>query len=341
MMGQDFDKVPIALRDLIDSYRVTAIIYVAARLGIADILAHGPKSPDELALEVGAHEPSLRRLLRALLTVGVCTSTHENRFELTEIGRYLAADANQSLKPWVLFEGGMCWRFWGTLLDSIRTGKTAPQLAGFDNVFDMMRQSPENVATFNAAMAAFSGTVIPGVLAAYDFSGITRLIDVGGGHGQLLCAILKAHPSLRGCVFDLPRCAEGAKQRLVEAGVSERGEFVAGNFFEGIPAGADAAILKSVIHDWDDELSAKILGNCRLALRAGGRLLLVERLMTARPKANKDDRSVVLSDLNMMLIPGGVERTEDEYRELLGGSGFKVTRTLPAGRVNVIECTLA
>ncbi|HEY2474634.1 MAG TPA: methyltransferase [Candidatus Cybelea sp.] len=326
---------------MIDSYRVTAIIYVAARLGIADILTNGPKSSDELALEVGAHEPSLRRLLRALLTVGVCRSTHENQFELTEIGRHLADGANQSLKPWVLFEGGMCWRFWGTLLDSVRTGKTAPQLAGFDSVFDMMRESPENVATFNAAMAAFSGAVIPGVLAAYDFSGITRLIDVGGGHGQLLCAILKANPSLRGCVFDQPRCADGAKRRLVEAGVSERSEFVAGNFFEGIPDGADAVILKSVIHDWDDEKSAKILRNCRLALPAEGRLLLVERLMTAKPQVNNEDRSVVLSDLNMMLIPGGVERTEDEYRELLDSSGFKMTRTLPAGRVNVIECTLA
>jgi SAM-dependent methyltransferase len=330
-----------ALYDLIESYRVTAIIYVASRLGLADLLGGGAKSPRDLAEETGTHEQSLRRLLRALVTVGICTQNGNDRFELTAIGRLLDARADHSLKPWALFEGGPWWRSWGTLLDSIRSGKTMAELAGFNNAFEMMGRSPENVAIFNAAMTSLSGTVIPAVLAAYDFSGMARLIDVGGGHGQLLCAILGAYPSMRGSVFDLSRCADGAKQLLADAGISERADFVAGNFFESVPSGADALILKSVIHNWDDERSILLLKNCRRALPPSGRLLLVERLMPSRPEARKEDRSIALSDLNMLLGPGGCERTEGEYRRLLESSGFRMTRVSPAGRYNVIEAAIA
>lgn len=339
-MSDSGEPAVTTLYDLVDSYRVTAIIYVAARLGLPDILANGPRSSEELAEETGAHEPSLRRLLRALITVGLCVQTGENRFELTAIGRLLTANADPSLKPWALFEGGRWWGFWGTLLDSIRTGKTVAQLAGFDNAFEMMAQNPENVATFNAAMVSLSGTVIPEILKAYDFSGITRLIDVGGGHGQLLCAILKAYPSMRGTIFDLSRCAHGAKQLLFEAGVGERADFVAGNFFEAVPSGADALILKSVVHDWNDERSIVLLQNCRRALLSSGRLLLVERLMPTRSEARKEHRSIALSDLNMLLGPGGCERTEGEYRRLLESSGFRMTRVSAAGRYNVIEAAI-
>jgi O-methyltransferase domain len=201
----------------------------------------------------------------------------------------------------------MVLRSWAGLLDSIRTGKPAAELAGFDSGFELIADKPRLVRMFNEAMAAFTRTVIPAVLGAYDFSGIGRLIDLGGGHGQLFCAILQAYPDMRGAVFDLPRCAEGAKRQLAEAGVGERGEFIAGSFFESVPDGADALLLKSIIHDWDEERSLKILGNCRGALAEGARLLLIERLMPELPKVDPKHRDAVLSDLNMLRGTGGRE----------------------------------
>ena len=212
MRATGSDPSAIALFDLIVSYRITVIIYVAARLGIADLLADGPKRPDELAMHSGAHAPSLERLLRALVAVGICRRTVEGAFGLTEIGDHLAGGARQSLKAYALFEGDMVFKSWGDLLASVRTGKTAAALAGFDNGFDQMGRDPEAVTIFNDAMVSLTGVVAPGILAAYDFSGIGRLFDVGGGFGELLSAILRAYPAMRGAVCDLPRCAEGARK---------------------------------------------------------------------------------------------------------------------------------
>ncbi len=326
-----------ALFDLITSHRITAVIYVAVRLGLIDSLAEGSQTAGQLAQRTGAHERSLRRLLRALVTIGICEPVAADRFALSPMGTQLAGNAERSLKPYALFEGALLSRSWGGLLESIRTGKTAAELAGINNSFDMMAQNPEAVTIFNEAMVAITKQGIPAVLAAYDFSSIGRLIDVGGGYGELLCAILTAHPSMRGTIFDLPRCAEGANKLLNEAGLSERGNFVAGSFFESVPSGADAVIMKSIIHDWDDARSVTILQNCRQALGPGGRLLLVERIMPEVPAADVEHCSIALADLNMLRGPGGAERTENEYRELLSKGGFGMTRVLPAGRSNVIE----
>jgi hypothetical protein len=175
-----------ALYDLITSQRITAVIYVTAQLGIAEILVDGPKTADELAEGTGAHLRSLRRLLRCLSAIGICSQTEDQRFELTTIGGYLTRNANPSLKPWALFEGELLRRSWGGLLESIRTGKTATELEGFDDRFARLAQDPEAAQTFDEAMVALTGTVLPSVLSAYDFSGISRLIDVGGGYGQLM-----------------------------------------------------------------------------------------------------------------------------------------------------------
>jgi O-methyltransferase domain/Dimerisation domain len=331
------DPSATALFDLLVSHRITAVLYVAARLGIADSLAEGPLTARQLAERNGAHEPSVRRLLRALVALGVCKLDDGEAFALTATGAHLAASARPSLKSWALFEGEMLSRTWGGLLDSIRTGKTAAELAGLDNAFEAMARNPEHVRMFNAAMVALTEQVTPAMLAAYDFSGITRLTDVGGGYGQLLCAILKAYPAMRGTIFDLPRCAEGAKAHLVDAGLGQRCVFTPGSFFDSVPSGADAVILKSIIHDWDDDHSIKILTNCREALAAGGKVLLVERLMPEMPEANPEHCSVILSDLNMLRGPGGCERTESEHRELMAKSGLELTRIFPAGRFSVIE----
>jgi len=327
----------IALHDLITSQRITAVIYVAARLGVADCLAGGAMSLSELVQETGAHERSLRRLLRALVTLGICKQVGKDQFELTAVGSHLAGGASQSLKHWALMETELMPRLWGSLFDTVRAGKN-PTTA--DEYFEKM--TPEIAKTFDQAMVEITGMVIPDVLAAYDFSGITRLIDVGGGRGQLLSAILDAYPLMRGTVFDLPRCAEAAKKQLADARVSDRSKFIGGSFFESVPDGADALVLKSVIHDWDDEQSSKILDNCHRALPKSGRLLLVERLIPEIPKTNPDHCSIALSDLQMLVLGGGAcERTEGEFRELLSKSRFRMARVQPAGRYNVIEATVA
>jgi hypothetical protein len=325
-----------ALHDLITSQRITAVINVAARLGVADCLEGGAKSTSQLAQETGAHERSLRRLLRALVTLGICKLVGKDQFELTAMGGHLAAGASQSLKYWALNEVELMPRLWGSLFDTVHAGKNPTSAAEF-----FKNMTPELAKIFDQAMAEITGMVIPEVLAGYDFSGITRMIDVGGGCGQLLSAILNAYPLMRGAVFDLPRCAEAAKKQLADAHVSDRSEFIGGSFFEAVPDGADALVLKSVIHDWGDEQSFKILDNCRRALPISGRLLLVERLIPEIPEANPDHCSIALSDLNMLALGGSAcERTEGEFRELLEKSRFRMTRVKPAGRYNVIEATV-
>ena len=330
-----------ALHDLITSQRITAVIHVAARLGVADGLAGGTKSTSQLAQETGAHERSLGRLLRALVTLGICKLVGKDQFELTAMGGHLPPTRALALiihsGYWALNEVELMPRLWGSLFDTVRAGKnpTSASLKFFKNM------TPELAKIFDQAMAEITGIVIPEVLAGYDFSGITRMIDVGGGCGQLLSAILKAYPLMRGAVFDLPRCAEAAKKQLADAHVSDRSEFIGGSFFEAVPDGADALVLKSVIHDWGDEQSCKILDNCRRVLPISGRLLLVERLIPEIPEANPDHCSIALSDLNMLALGGSAcERTEGEFRELLDKSRFRMTRVKPAGRYNVIEATV-
>jgi O-methyltransferase/methyltransferase family protein len=335
------DPSVATLLDMIAGHRITAVIYTAVQLGIPEVLDGGPTTAADVATQIGAHEDSVRRLLRALVALDLCAQ-HGDRFELTAMGRRLSGRAPGSLRPWAVFEGQLLSRSWGGLLESIRTGKTASQLAGIAPEEQFAQMAKAGIAeVFNEAMVAMTRQVAPAVVAAYDFAGVSTLSDVGGGHGELIAAILSAHPAMRGTVFDLPQCAEGARRHLAETGLSGRCEFVAGSFFDAVPSGSDALIMKSIIHDWDDARSLKILGNCRRALAATGRLLLVERQMPEVPSADIAGRLAVLSDLNMLRGPGGCERTEAEYRALLAQAGFQVSRVLPAGLVNVIEATCA
>jgi hypothetical protein len=335
-MAKDQSPAPATLFDLSASHRISALVYVAAQLGIADLIGEAAMSAAELAKRTDTDERSLNRLMRGLVTIGVCRQSGEN-FAVTEIGAHLAENANPSLKAFVLFEGSMLRQSWHGLLESIRTAKTEAELAGDRDFFERMSSDRDHVRIFNDAMVSLTRMVMPAVLAAYDFSGIARLFDVGGGFGELLIAILKAHPKMRGAVFDLPRCEEGARQQFARAGLVERAEFIAGDFFEAIPRGADAIVMKSIIHDWDDARSNEILGNCRKALPADGRVLLVERVMPGEASDGVDDRASVLSDLNMLRVTGGAERTESEYRDLLGANGFSTTRVFPAGRFAIVE----
>lgn len=327
----------IHLLDLIQSQRVTAIIYVAARLGIAELLRDGPRPLDHLVSATKSHPGALRRLMTALSTVGICAQTASESYSLTKLGSALDGSGDQSLRAWAIFEGEMLSKSWSGMTETIMTGQTAAQLQGFSNSFELMSRSPENISVFNAAMADLTRLVTPDVLDAFDFSQITHLMDVGGGSGELLGAVAKRYPQIRGTVFDLPRCKAKAQEHLEQIGVSDRVQFVAGNFFESIPSFADGLVLKSVIHDWDDEHSSVILRNCHQALPRDGTLLLVERMMPETPTTNDVDKAHAMSDLNMLRGPGGLERTERQYRHLLEQSGFCQASLRLAGRFAVIE----
>jgi len=327
----------LRLFDLIQSHRVTAVIYAAAKLGIAELLRDGPQTLGKLSSATGADEHSLGRLLTVLSTIGICSRAGENRYALTEVGAYLDGEAEQSFKGWAIFEAEMLSKSWSGMLDSVMTGKTAAELQGFASSFELMGRTPENVDKFNLAMTELTRLVTPDILHSYDFSGISHLMDVGGGSGELLGAIAQQNRKLRGTIFDLPRCAEAAGKQLRQIGVSDRVEFVAGDFFKSVPAVADAIILKSIIHDWNDARSISILRNCHQSLPGDGKLLLVERLMPESPGMADEDKAHAMSDLNMMRGPGGSERTTRQYRELLEQSGLALAAVHPAGRFNVIE----
>jgi hypothetical protein len=331
------DDAAYALFDLISSHRITSAIYVTVKLGLADLLVAGPKTGAELAHATQADEAAIERLMRALVTLGICR-IEGARFALTEVGTHLAASSPRSLQAWALFEAEMLQPSWGDLVESVRTGKTRAELAGAASSFDLMSRDPGAVATFNAAMADVARLLTPAVV-AYDFSAHTMLIDVGGGTGELLVAILQSHPRLRGAIFDLARCADAAGRRIADRNLGDRAQFIAGDFFQSVPGGADILTLKSVIHDWDDARAAQILRNCRRALPAGGRILLVERVMPETPADRPLDRASALSDLNMLRGPGGRERTEAEYRRLLTVTGFHPLRVTAAQRYCLIEAT--
>ena len=338
MATQGSDSSANLLLNLIDSYRVTAVIYVTARLGIADLLLEGSKSAPDLARLTDTHERSLLRLMRALVTLALCTEESDGTFKLTQMGTHLAANAERSLKAWALFEGGLFRAVWSNLIESIRTGKTAAELTGGNGQehFEAFAKT-KHAGLFNEAMVSLTRMAVPAVLSACDFSGISILMDVGGGFGELMSVILRQHPSMRGIVFDLPHCAEGASKHLLDAGVADRCAFIAGSFFESVPAVADAIIMKSVIHDWDDERCELILRNCHAALKRGDRLTVVDRVVPENLEAKPEHLSAVLSDLNMLRGPGGCERTEREFGALMAKGGFSQGRVVPAGRYSVIE----
>lgn len=336
------DRSVETLLDLITAHRVTSVIYVAAKLGIADLLVEGARSSTELAQLTGTYERLLHRLLRALVALGICVEGPDAKFALTAMGTHLSEKSERSLKANILREGELLTAGWMELIGSVRTGKTGAQLAG-ESEEQFERFAKAGVASlFNEGMASITRAAIPQILEAYDFSGVGKLMDAGGGFGQLLVTILRRYPSMRGVVFDLPHCADGAKKNFAAASVADRAEFVGGNFFESIPPGiADAIVMKSIIHDWNDERCIRILQNCRHALKPGARLMVIDRIMPQKLEPKAEHLAVVLSDLNMLRGPGGSERTEREHRELLAKGGFRLTRCVPAGRIDVIEATAA
>jgi hypothetical protein len=304
-------------------------VWVAATLGIADLLADGPRSHQALAEVTGTNAPSLRRVLRLLAAIGVLAEEEDGRFALTPVGSFLRSGPESARAAARLFVSPLVWGAWGDLLNTVRTGEPAlPRVFGMDS-FEYFAQHPDQGAVFDEAMAGFTATTSVAVAAAYDFSSLRTILDVGGGAGALLTGILRANSGLRGTVFDLPRLADAARRQIAEAGLADRYDFVAGDFFESVPAGFDAYVLKHVIHDWDDERARRILANVRRAMGEGARLLLVEGVYPSRIACSLESRAAAANDVNMMVCTGGRQRSEAEFRALYGASGFALTRIVP------------
>lgn len=325
------------LLDLVNGSWMCQAIHVAARLGIADLLAARGQSAEDLARSTGAHAPSLRRLMRALVTIEICREHGDGSFELTPMGALLRADVAGSLRSWILYWGGSLWPIWGQLLHSVMTGDSAREKvtgrAGFD-------RDPEEAAVFNRAMVELTRLDAASIVQACDFSGMNTIVDVGGGYGELLAAMLAANPAIRGVLFESPNALENARRHMDSAGVAERCEYVAGDFFASVPGGADAYVLKSVIHDWSDAQSLVILRNCCRAMNGRAKLLLVERIVPDKFEASAAHRGIARGDLNMLVGLGGRERTEQEFRALLDETGFVVDAVRPAGPTfGIVEAT--
>ena len=297
-------------------------IRVAAQLGIADLLADGPMSVDDLAAKSKTHPPTLYRLLRALAGMGIFEELEDRAFGLTSLGQCLRTGAMRAMA--LTFLSDWHEKAWSSLMHSVQTGETAFDHAFGQPAFDWLGEHPEEATLFNQFQAEKTARFIPAVVGAYDFSGIKKLADIGGGTGALILAILKANPGLLGSVAELPQVAKQAREAIQASGLADRCQAVECDFFKEAPAGHDAFIMCHILHDWDDEAGAKILANCHKALPTGGKLLLVEQLLPAGGGFSP----AKLLDLEMLVIGGGKERTEAEYRALLQAAGFDLARVL-------------
>jgi hypothetical protein len=318
----------------VTGFRLSAALAVAADLGLSDELASGPRTVTDLAATVSADEETLYRLMRALATVGVYDEQDGRRFALTPLGEGLRSDVAGSLRPLArTLTDPATWAAWAHLGHSVRTGDNAfDALHGVD-VWTHRRNVPEQNAIFNDNMSALSSLVADAVASAYDFAGLSTVVDVGGGQGVLLEAVLTRHEHLTGTVFDLPHVVARSPTPRATQSVASRWSATSGSFFEAVPA-ADCYLLKSILHDWPDDRCAGILRACRRALRPGGVVLVVEVLL-GRPGHEAD---AAFSDLNMLVLPGGRERDEEEYAALFDAAGLHLDRVVhTSGRTSILE----
>ena len=320
-----------AIVDLIERSSLAQAAYVAAELRLADHLAAGPMQVNELALATNCHSPSLHRLLRALVTLEICIEQDDGTFALGRSGSRLRSDSADSLQSRLLWFGRNQWAVWGQLLQTVRTGESARKRMTGSDGFGLLELDPSKASTFNKAMVQRTRLVAREVARHHDFSGVGTIVDVGGGYGVLLETVLRANPGVRGVLFDRPHAVAGARALVEQAGIADRCELVPGDFFDSLPAGADIYLLKNIIHDWDDERASRILCNCHAAMPDGGHLLLIEHVFPYRLNASASHRAIVHADLAMMLGPGGMERNEHEFRELLRCSGFALAGVKPIG----------
>jgi hypothetical protein len=333
--GTTDDRLHASMQELIAGGMFPPLLYVAAKLGIADLLADGPQPIDALAAATGTQASALFRVLRALASRGVFTHDAEQRVALTPLAALLRSNVPGSLRAMVAFSGSpWLWQAWSHLLEGVQTGQTAFDLAHGMSFFAYLAQHPDAAAVFNQYMAEAPLHRHAVIATAADFSGMRRVVDVGGGHGASLSAILHAHPALRGVLFDQPQVVAGAHDHLLAAGVADRCDIVGGDFFAAVPAGGDAYLLSAILHNWDDDRALQILQNCRRAMAGHGKLLVAERIV---PEGNAPSQAKLV-DVNMLVQHGGQQRTEAEFRALFARAGFQLTHVVLApSDLGVIE----
>jgi hypothetical protein len=320
---------------LINGYQISQAIYAAVHLGVADHLKDGRLPHDQLAILTRSHPGTLYRLLRALAAADVLHEHEGGSFSLTPLGDCLRSDSASPVGAWAAFVGRpYMWQAWGHLLHSVLTGDNAFTDLNKKSVWQFRSEHPDEGAIFDRAMTALSKSAVDAILRAYDFSKFDLIADIGGGQGQTLAGIMTANTQTRGILFDQPHVVEKATSILASAGLEGRCEIIGGSFFEAVPSGADAYILRAILHDWEDEEAALILKACRRAMCDTGRLLIIERVI-APPNEGLIGK---FSDLNMLVSPGGRERTREEFSDLCGSAGFKVASVVAAGpMLSVIE----
>jgi len=310
-------------------------LYAAARLGIADLIARGVDTDASLAKTLKADARSLFRLLRFLCSFGIFAQRQDGRFELTELGTLLRNDVSGSMRALVIFQNGdPLYAAWGDVVRSIRAGDEAFTHVHGMNLFAYNAQHPEENDIFNSAMVSSSGTFVDDLAEGYPFGSISSVADIGGGIGRTLVALLKRHPHLRGLVYDTPMVYAAAQRYVEDQGMQDRCEVRSGDFFQSVPQGYDLYMMSRIIHDWDDERATVILRTCRGAMRDASRLLILERVV---PPPNQPSAATA-TDVLMMLVMGGRERTHDEYQALLEAAGLTLLSTTPiASEMHIVE----
>jgi len=328
----------IQITQMIGGHVVTRAMYAFAELGIADLLRDAPRSASDIAPRAGAEPAPLYRLLRTMAGLGFVAEDAEHRFTLTPLGATLLSDAPGHARSMVrLIAGPLGWRVLGEFLHSVKTGEAGSERALGQPIFDYLTTAPQEATWFNEMMIAFHGSEPPAVAAAYDFSSLNTIVDIGGGTGNLLTTILQANPRLRGVLYDMPHVAAQAHDLIASRGLAERCTVTEGSFFDALPEGGDAYMLSHIIHDWDEASCIKILTNCRRAMTSTSRLLVVEMVI---PPGNEFHPSKLSDMIMLAFTPGGCERTAAEYAALFAKAGFQLTRVVPtASPVSVVEAS--
>ncbi len=331
----------LLLRRLIGSYRITHAIKAAAELGITDQLGERPQGAEELAARLDAHPQALYRLLRTLVSIGLLADAGDGLFTLTPVGACLRRDAPDGMRAWALCEGAEYYQgAWMNLPHAVRTGETAFEHTHGTSFYQYLAEHPETGHGFSHAMLDYARLIASAVVDGYDFKEVRRVVDIGCSHGRLLSTILQANPTVSGVFFDRPEIIERTVERIRGTELAARAELVAGDFFESLPEGGDLYILSRILMDYDDDASVRLLRNCHRAMRPGGRVLIVQLLMPEQggDGAREQLFEAAVSDLNMLVLTGGRERTEGEYRTLLGLAGFRLSRVVRSrALVSLIE----
>lgn len=310
----------------ITGFWMSRALWVAAKLGIPDLLQSGPKTAGELAQATNTHASSLYRILRALTSAGIFQKESDGRFALTPLSETLVTNAPGSVRWFIISELGQeHYPAWGNLMQSVKTGEIAFDSYFGADIWKYFSQHPEDAAVFNDSMSGMTAAANEAIMSVYDFSPFKTIIDIGGGHGGLITSILKQNPEAKGVLFDAPQVIEGARQKLEANGVAGRCDAVAGDFFKAVPEGGDVYVMKWIIHDWEDEKAITILKNCRRHMQPNGRLIILDCVV---PENDEPDFSKTF-DLNMMVMTGGKERTAAEFEQLLAAAGFKLVRVIP------------